>query len=130
MGEMRCPRDLDETPLGGVAQRVMEPARIGFAGDAVPGAAHDERRRTDEGGIVGERARPGVSDVGRWPGRDKDAGGIAAAAHSIAVEIVLAPKCEMTRQHTTGLALRPVLHEAAPLLGAADKPTIEETTPG
>src|SRR5882757_7832038 len=87
MGEMRRPRYLDETPLGGVAQRVMEPACIGFAGDAVPGAAHDERRRADEGGIVGERARPGVGNVGRRPGRDKDAGGIAAAALSIAVEI-------------------------------------------
>src|SRR5260370_38303132 len=101
MGEMRRPRYLDETPLGGVAQRVMKPARIGFAGDAVPGAAHDERRRADEGGIVGERAGPGVGDVGRWPGRAKDAGGIPARALSRHVDIVLDPDPQTTRHEPT-----------------------------
>ncbi len=36
----------------------------------------------------------------------------------------------MTRQHTTGLALRHVLQEAAPLVGEADQPTGGQRLPG
>jgi hypothetical protein len=61
--EMGGASDLHVAFHGRGFQRIEEPASIGIGSEAVPFAADNRDRRTDEAGIVGEVAGAGGSDV-------------------------------------------------------------------
>src|ERR1700761_245908 len=116
MHQMGTAADLDIALDRRLSKGVEEPACVVIQHQAIPFAPDDGDRRTDQGRVVGQPPMPRLDDLAEWTERNLDAHWIAQAAFRIAVEIVLAPCCEMNPRKNRWLVRRNVFDEPVPLI--------------